>query len=82
MQRFEPYSARFFLGSDPHSPRSSNQRKWIVADNFAWSVNLQLNRIVGERPNGSKLICNPQDDSGGIGSVSDQGGVVGNKDEF
>ena len=51
MDGFEPYFSGFFLGSNPNSPGSADQRKWIVANDLGGTIQLKLDRVVRKWPN-------------------------------
>ena len=82
MRRRQPHGSRLLLGSNPHRPRSADQREWIVPDKLCWSFQFKLDGIVGEGPDGAKFVGHAQHYASGVGPVCHEAGVVGQQREF
>ena len=82
MSGSEFHGAGLFLSANPDGAGAADQRERIVADDFGGAFHLQLDGIVGERPDGAEFVGNAQNDAGRVGSVGDELGVVGMQREF
>ena len=82
MRGRQPDFPGLFLGSNPDRAGSADQGERIVSDDFRRALQLKLDGVVGKWPDGVKFIGHAQHDAGGVGSVRNQAGVVGQQCEF
>ena len=63
--------------ANPHRSRASDQREWIVPDDFRGTVEAQCDCIVCVGTNRSKFIRNAEHDASGVGPISTKLRVIG-----
>src|SRR5436190_7952549 len=73
----KPSAASLFFGANPNRPRAAYERKWIVANNFGWPFDFQLDGIIGKRPNGTEIIVDAHHHSRRVRAIADQSGIIG-----
>ena len=64
------------LRPDPNCARSSNQRERIIADDLGRTINVELDRIVGKRPDVAEFVVYAQHDASGIGSIANEARII------
>lgn len=76
MLRGELRRARLLFCSDPYSPGSADQCKWIIPDKLRRSFECELDRIVGISTHCAELIRNPENDAGGVRTIGCEAPVI------
>ena len=70
------------LGSDPDRACPADKCERIVADDLCRPLKREDDRVVGVWANGFELICDSENDAGGVGAVGEQSGIVRQYGEF
>ena len=68
--------ASLLFGADPDCPRATDQGKRIVADDLGRALQREVNGVVGVGADGVELICDTENDTGGVGPVGEQSRIV------
>ena len=76
MGRRESNRSRRLPRLDPNSSRASKQRERVIANNLAWSGNIECYRARGKRTSAAKLVSNTHDDASGVDAVTNEFAIV------
>jgi len=76
------HSPSLLLCSDPDRAGPAHQAEGIVSNQVSRSLQRELDGITGVRANVIEFVSDAEDDPGGVGSVGDQTGIVGQQREF
>ena len=60
----EPRGTRLLFRPNPDRACASDERKWIVTDEFCRPFQLELDGVVRKRTNGAKFIGHAENDPG------------------
>ena len=78
----EIHLAGLLAGANPEGACTSDQRKGIVADELGGAGEFEADGVGGEGADGVEFVGDAQDDAGGVGTVRDEHGVIGQQREF
>src|SRR5438128_5444693 len=79
MRRRKPDRTGLFFGSNPDRSGAAHQSEGIVADQLRRALQVKLDGIVREWPDGVKFIGHAENHASGVSPVCNQAGVIRQK---
>ena len=71
-----------FACSNPDCTGATDECKRIVADDLGGAFESKRDRVVGVGPNGAEFVGDAEDDTGGVGTICDEGKVFRQESEL
>lgn len=68
--------------SNPDGTRAADEGKRIIPDDLGRALQRENDGVVGVGANGAELVCDAENNSGGIRAVSEQSGIVRQDGKF